>query len=99
LCASLAATACRLKKPIEAGRGFFTGTEAVVVAELRQEVRALKDANKALTLYVSKIVDRVCQQEGFAATACRLKKPIEAGRGFFTGTEAVVVFSSAAACR
>jgi hypothetical protein len=32
---------------------------------LRQEVRALKDANKALTLYVSKIVDRVCQQEGF----------------------------------
>jgi hypothetical protein len=34
-----------------------------------------------------------------AATACRLKKPIEAGRGFFTGTEAVVVFSSAAACR
>lgn len=32
---------------------------------MRQEVRALKDANKALTLYVSKIVDRVCQQEGF----------------------------------
>lgn len=28
-------------------------------------MRALKDANKALTLYVSKIVDRVCQQEGF----------------------------------
>ncbi|GAA5866489.1 hypothetical protein JCM3774_004700 [Rhodotorula dairenensis] len=36
-----------------------------IVEELRQEVRALKDANKALTLYVSKIVDRVCQQEGF----------------------------------
>lgn len=32
---------------------------------MRQEVRTLKDANKALTLYVSKIVDRVCQQEGF----------------------------------
>ncbi|GAA5986470.1 hypothetical protein JCM10908_003766 [Rhodotorula pacifica] len=40
-------------------------THGSVEAELRQEVRALKDANKALTLYVSKIVDRVCQQEGF----------------------------------
>ncbi|GAA5923766.1 hypothetical protein JCM3775_000499 [Rhodotorula graminis] len=33
--------------------------------ELHNEVRQLRDANKALTLYVSKIVDRVCSQEGF----------------------------------
>ncbi|GJN89683.1 hypothetical protein Rhopal_002670-T1 [Rhodotorula paludigena] len=34
-------------------------------AELQAEIRQLRDANKALTLYVSKIVDRVCSQEGF----------------------------------
>lgn len=28
-------------------------------------MKSLKEANKALTLYVSKIVDRVCSQEGF----------------------------------
>lgn len=33
--------------------------------DLRSEVRQLREANKALTLYVSKIVDRVCSQEGF----------------------------------
>ncbi|GAA6054122.1 hypothetical protein JCM3770_003206 [Rhodotorula araucariae] len=33
--------------------------------ELHDEIRHLRDANKALTLYVSKIVDRVCSQEGF----------------------------------
>ncbi|KAK4057937.1 hypothetical protein OIO90_001156 [Microbotryomycetes sp. JL221] len=33
--------------------------------ELQNEVRLLREANKALTLYVSKIVDRVCSQEGF----------------------------------
>ncbi|KAL8290077.1 hypothetical protein RQP46_003016 [Phenoliferia psychrophenolica] len=35
------------------------------VVELRTELKHLKEANKALTLYVSKIVDRVCSQEGF----------------------------------
>ncbi|KAK4055527.1 hypothetical protein OIV83_000073 [Microbotryomycetes sp. JL201] len=35
------------------------------VSELQNEVRLLREANKALTLYVSKIVDRVCSQEGF----------------------------------
>lgn len=35
------------------------------LAALRAEVRTLRDANKALTLYVSKIVERVCSQEGF----------------------------------
>ncbi|BGP47259.1 hypothetical protein JCM10450v2_003111 [Rhodotorula kratochvilovae] len=33
--------------------------------ELQSEIRHLREANKALTLYVSKIVDRVCSQEGF----------------------------------
>lgn len=32
---------------------------------LRAELKSLREANKALTLYVSKIVDRVCSQEGF----------------------------------
>ncbi|KAK4698848.1 hypothetical protein P7C70_g7423, partial [Phenoliferia sp. Uapishka_3] len=35
------------------------------VVELKTELKQLKEANKALTLYVSKIVDRVCSQEGF----------------------------------
>ncbi|ORY91517.1 hypothetical protein BCR35DRAFT_349332 [Leucosporidium creatinivorum] len=35
------------------------------VEGLRDEVKQLREANKALTLYVSKIVDRVCSQEGF----------------------------------
>ncbi|KAF8922431.1 hypothetical protein CPB85DRAFT_1267539 [Mucidula mucida] len=32
---------------------------------LRTEVKALKDANKALSLYASKIIDRIISQEGF----------------------------------
>ncbi|GAA5864394.1 hypothetical protein JCM1840_000479 [Sporobolomyces johnsonii] len=32
---------------------------------LQREIKQLREANKALTLYVSKIVDRVCSQEGF----------------------------------
>lgn len=32
---------------------------------LRGEVKQLKDANKALTLYASKIIDRIISQEGF----------------------------------
>lgn len=32
---------------------------------LRNEVKSLKDANKALSLYASKIVDRILAQEGF----------------------------------
>ncbi|SCV70879.1 BQ2448_3641 [Microbotryum intermedium] len=34
-------------------------------ADLQKEVKALHEANKALTLYVTKIVERVCSQEGF----------------------------------
>ncbi|KZT30504.1 hypothetical protein NEOLEDRAFT_1054416 [Neolentinus lepideus HHB14362 ss-1] len=32
---------------------------------LRNEVKSLKDANKALSLYASKIIDRIIAQEGF----------------------------------
>ncbi|KAK7058866.1 hypothetical protein VNI00_001490 [Paramarasmius palmivorus] len=35
------------------------------VDALRSEVKALKDANKALSLYASKILDRIIAQEGF----------------------------------
>ncbi|EEB87611.1 hypothetical protein MPER_14988, partial [Moniliophthora perniciosa FA553] len=35
------------------------------VDALRSEVKALKDANKALSLYASKIIDRIIVQEGF----------------------------------
>lgn len=35
------------------------------VSALRQEVKSLKDANKALSLYASKIIDRIIMQEGF----------------------------------
>jgi len=35
------------------------------MTDLHLEIRQLREANKALTLYVSKIVDRVCSQEGF----------------------------------
>jgi regulator of replication initiation timing len=35
------------------------------VDTLRKEVKSLKDANKALSLYASKIIDRIIAQEGF----------------------------------
>lgn len=35
------------------------------VESLRSEVKSLKDANKALSLYASKIIDRIISQEGF----------------------------------
>lgn len=35
------------------------------VDALRTEVKALKDANKALSLYASRIIDRIISQEGF----------------------------------
>jgi FtsZ-binding cell division protein ZapB len=40
------------------------GTKSEVEA-LRVEVKALKDANKALSLYASKIIDRIITMEGF----------------------------------
>ncbi|EKM61202.1 uncharacterized protein PHACADRAFT_247656 [Phanerochaete carnosa HHB-10118-sp] len=35
------------------------------IESLRSEVKSLKDANKALSLYASKIIDRIISQEGF----------------------------------
>jgi len=35
------------------------------VDSLRTEIKSLKDANKALSLYASKIIDRIIAQEGF----------------------------------
>ncbi|KAF9532035.1 hypothetical protein CPB83DRAFT_54416 [Crepidotus variabilis] len=35
------------------------------IEALRTEVKSLKDANKALSLYASKIIDRIIAQEGF----------------------------------
>ncbi|KAI0652201.1 hypothetical protein C8Q79DRAFT_896807 [Trametes meyenii] len=35
------------------------------IETLRSEVKSLKDANKALSLYASKIIDRIISQEGF----------------------------------
>ena len=40
------------------------GTQSEVEA-LRAEIKALKDANKALSLYASKIIDRIIAMEGF----------------------------------
>ncbi|KAJ3492477.1 hypothetical protein NLJ89_g11225 [Agrocybe chaxingu] len=42
-----------------------TGVDAVDIDALRTEVKSLKDANKALSLYASKIIDRIIAQEGF----------------------------------
>ena len=41
------------------------GAPQPVVDALRNEVKALKDANKALSLYASKILDRIIATEGF----------------------------------
>ncbi|KAF9068108.1 hypothetical protein BDP27DRAFT_1266901 [Rhodocollybia butyracea] len=45
------------------GAGFVDSSSDVLA--LRSEVKALKDANKALSLYASKIIDRIIAQEGF----------------------------------
>ena len=44
-----------------AGTDFLTTD----IDALRTEVKSLKDANKALSLYASKIIDRIIAQEGF----------------------------------
>lgn len=41
------------------------GTKKEEIEVLRTEVKSLKDANKALSLYASKIIDRIIAQEGF----------------------------------
>ena len=42
-----------------------SSASAVDIDALRTEVKSLKDANKALSLYASKIIDRIIAQEGF----------------------------------
>ena len=50
------------------GRKVSASSEADIMNDLdalRTEVKSLKDANKALSLYASKIIDRIIAQEGF----------------------------------
>ncbi|KAH9922991.1 hypothetical protein B0H21DRAFT_781494 [Amylocystis lapponica] len=42
-----------------------TSTSPNDLETLRNEVKSLRDANKALSLYASKIIDRIISQEGF----------------------------------
>ena len=56
----------RSRKASSADRKPSTGSAPQpVVDALRNEVKALKDANKALSLYASKILDRIIATEGF----------------------------------
>ncbi|KAG7099320.1 hypothetical protein E1B28_001178 [Marasmius oreades] len=47
------------------GEGLESSPSMNDLESLRSEVKALKDANKALSLYASKIIDRIIAQEGF----------------------------------
>jgi hypothetical protein len=51
------------RKPGEPG--MEPSTSLNEVDSLRNEIKSLKDANKALSLYASKIIDRIIAQEGF----------------------------------
>ncbi|KAJ4486290.1 hypothetical protein J3R30DRAFT_3281376 [Lentinula aciculospora] len=56
----------RSRKDSKGASGFLEpSTSSIDVLALRSEVKALKDANKALSLYASKIIDRIIAQEGF----------------------------------
>ncbi|GAA6063970.1 hypothetical protein JCM10212_004780 [Sporobolomyces blumeae] len=55
----------RKKREARAARRDGSQSMPVGIEELHLEIKQLREANKALTLYVSKIVDRVCSQEGF----------------------------------
>ncbi|KAF9513429.1 hypothetical protein BS47DRAFT_1485651 [Hydnum rufescens UP504] len=46
-----------------------------IVEALRSEVKSLKDANKALNLYASKILDRIISQDGFESVLAVDYKP------------------------
>ena len=45
--------------------GILSSPSTSDIDALRTEVKSLKDANKALSLYASKIIDRIIAQEGF----------------------------------
>ncbi|KAF5374791.1 hypothetical protein D9758_000161 [Tetrapyrgos nigripes] len=53
------------KKKNRGKSGIEASVSASDITALRSEVKALKDANKALSLYASKIIDRIISQEGF----------------------------------
>ncbi|GAA5833063.1 hypothetical protein JCM5353_006762 [Sporobolomyces roseus] len=55
----------RKKREARAARRDGSQSMPVGIEDLHLEIKQLREANKALTLYVSKIVDRVCSQEGF----------------------------------
>lgn len=64
----------RKKSSTETGRKVSSGESAsnldsshsqTDIESLRSEVKSLKDANRALSLYASKIIDRIISQEGF----------------------------------
>ncbi|KAH9486815.1 hypothetical protein JR316_0000880 [Psilocybe cubensis] len=50
---------------ISESAGVDSNTSTADIDALRTEVKSLKDANKALSLYASKIIDRIISQEGF----------------------------------
>jgi len=62
---------------------------------LRTEVKSLKDANKALSLYASKIIDRIISQEGFEHVLAvdYDREPLTAGP-HSTGSKSLPVTSS-----
>ncbi|THV04821.1 hypothetical protein K435DRAFT_774138 [Dendrothele bispora CBS 962.96] len=55
----------RKKKNRDRKGGMDASVSTSDVTALRSEVKQLKDANKALSLYASKIIDRIIAQEGF----------------------------------
>ncbi|KAF7339375.1 hypothetical protein MSAN_02151400 [Mycena sanguinolenta] len=53
------------RKDFDAPGGMEPSGSMSDIEALRTEVKSLKDANKALSLYASKIIDRIISQEGF----------------------------------
>ena len=53
------------KIPHSESTGLDSSASTTDIDALRTEVKSLKDANKALSLYASKIIDRIIAQEGF----------------------------------
>ena len=53
------------RKVSAADHGMERMNSVTEVDSLRNEIKSLKDANKALSLYASKIIDRIIAQEGF----------------------------------
>jgi len=53
------------RKVSAADHGMERTTSVNEVDSLRNEIKSLKDANKALSLYACKIIDRIIAQEGF----------------------------------